>query len=578
MKNQAISWRLHLEALHSLIHVETTVQLKDGDRFSLPAWIPGSYMVREFVRGLQDLRVQTLDGEDVTLEHPDKATWVVRLETPQQVVIRYAIYGRELTVRTAHIDDTHAFFNGANVFLRFEGRAHLPQQVEIAAPETWTAFVSLPQHEGRFTADNYVHLADTAFEIGPHPSFEFQVDGIPHRMIFWGADGLLDKIPQLQADTIALMEQNRDTFQRPLPYERYDIIFHVTPSARGGLEHRDSTTLATPWAYFETEEGYLDMLTLIAHEHFHAYNGRRLAPASLEHIDYSQENYLSELWVIEGFTSYFDELNTLRAGLMTQEQWLERTAKAFSALYRTYGRTRQSLTEASHDAWIRLYRPYEHTRNQTVSYYLKGSLVALAIDLRLRERSGGEVALEHVLQSIWREWQDHNVHYTTESVLRRIGELGGDVVEEDARQWVTGTDEPPYAELLASHGIQWAEEDSKPADFGIVLEPSQDPAVVSSLDEARYDAIGALRPGDEIVALNKRRVRRNEIEARLVALSKGPEDVHTFTVFRLGRQREVSVVLKSAPQIQLSFFETDADNDAAVKTRRSGFFGTEGGQ
>lgn len=575
MKNKAIFWQLELEAAHSLVHVETTLQLEDGDRFTLPTWIPGSYMVREFVRGLQDLRVQTLDGQNVTLEHPDKATWVVRLDAPQEVVVRYAIYGRELSVRTAHIDDTHAFFNGANVFLRFEGRESLPQQVTIAAPKNWIPFVSLPQVEEHFIADDYVHLADTAFEIGPHPLYNFDVDGIPHRMIFWGAHELLAKVPQLVNDTIALIKQNRETFGRPLPYERYDIIFHVTPTARGGLEHRDSTTLATPWAYFETEAGYLDMLTLIAHEHFHAYNGRRLAPHSLQCIDYSKENYLSELWVIEGFTSYFDELNTFRAGLMTQTQWLERTAKAFSALYRTHGRTRQSLAEASHDAWIRLYRPYEHTRNQTVSYYLKGSLVALALDLRLRERTRGEVTLDHVIQSLWRDWQDEDIHYTTQSVLERIGELTDGRVYKEAWQWVLGTEEPPYAELLASHGIEWKLDDSTPADFGIVLEPTQDPAVVSSLDEARFDAIGALRPGDEIVALNQRRVHRKDIETRMVSLSQSGDDAHTFTVFRLGRQREVSVTLKSASQIQLSVFERDADSDTEVKARRGRFFGTE---
>lgn len=545
MNASAIVWNLRLEPEHSLVHLETTLVLKDGHRFELPAWIPGSYMVREFVRGLQDLEVRTLSGEAVTLEHPDKASWVVRLAGPTPVRIRYAVFGHELTVRTAHIDNTHAFFNGANVFLRFEGRAHLPQRIAVQPHETWETFISLPLIEAHYQADDYVHLADTVFEFGPHPSTSFEVDGIPHRMIFWGADGLLDTLPRLVEDTKKLIVQNRETFQSPLPYARYDIVYHVTPTARGGLEHRDSTTLATPWSYFESEGGYLDMLTLIAHEHFHAYNGRRLAPKSLQHIDYSQENYTQELWVIEGFTSYFDELNTFRAGLMTEEQWLERTAKALDALFRVHGRERQSLTEASHDAWIRLYRPYAHTRNQTVSYYLKGSLVALAIDLNMRLHTHGERGLDDVLQSLWTDWQEHDEHYTTDSVLQRIGELSQTSVADEARRWVTEAVEPPYQDLLASHGILWTETPATAPDFGVDFDRSGPFAIVQSIDEARQADVGAFFPGDELVSLDGRRVSAADVPARLQALQSAEGREVTAQVFRLGRLQNLALTFRA---------------------------------
>lgn len=562
MSSTPLRWSLQLAPERSIVHVETRLRLEDGDRFILPTWIPGSYMVREFVRGLQDLQVENLNGQAIPLEHPEKATWVVRLDTPQEVVIRYAVYGRELTVRTTHIDNTHAFFNGANVFLRFDRYADAPQQVQLKAPDGWENFVSLPRVQGYFEARDYVHLADTVFESGPHETHLFHVDNIPHRMIFWGAKGLLNQLPQLEEDTRAIIQANRETFQSPLPYERYDIIFHVTPSARGGLEHRDSTTLATPWAYFETEAGYLDMLTLIAHEHFHAYNGRRLAPASLEAIDYSKENYTQELWVIEGFTSYFDELNTLRAGRMTDAQWLERTGKAFTQLFRTFGRTRQSLTEASFDAWIRLYRPYEHTRNQSVSYYLKGSLVALAIDLTLRGHSGGEYGLERVLQQLWREWKEENIHYTTDSVIRLIAEHSTVEIGTTVQQWVEGTEEPPYQELLATHGIAWREEAAEPADFGITFDTSGDSPVIQSLDETRADALQNLHPGDEVVALNERRVRSEDIQTRLLALSESDAIEHTFTVFRLGRLHQCTVQLHRSTRILLALEDTNSPERA----------------
>lgn len=508
-------------------------------------------MVREFVRGLQDLCVRTHDGQPVVLEHPDKATWIVRLDAPTAVVVRYTVYGHELTVRTAHIDTTHAFFNGANVCLRVESQAHLAQHVRIDAPDGWTAFVSLPDVEGTFAASDYVHLADTVFEIGPHPCHVFDVDGVAHRMIFWGAEGLLHNIAQLEEDTRALILQNSDTFASPLPYTRYDFVFHVTPTARGGLEHRDSTTLATPWAYFETADGYLDMLTLIAHEHFHAYNGRRLTPSSLATIDFSAENYTQELWVIEGFTSHFDELNTHRAGRMTRAQWLARTAKALTQLHGVFGRTRQSLTEASHDAWVRLYRPHAHTRNQTVSYYLKGSLVALAIDLSMRAATDGARGLDDVMQQLWSDWHHRGQSYTTASVLTIIGALSSDAVSTDAQRWVTTTEEPPYRALLEAAGVVW-EETPTPDDGGVVWETSGAHPVVHSIDEARAEAVGGFLPSDEVLAVNGRRVTSGDVKARWTALQEHAGDAeHEAHVFRLGRMTTVRFRLQPSTTIHL---------------------------
>lgn len=570
MTHTPVRWQVRIDAAASIVYVETRLHLHDGDRLALPAWIPGSYLVREFARGLQDLRVETLDGQPVRLEHPDKASWLVRIETPQELVLRYAVYGRELSVRTAHIDDTHAFFNGANVFLAITGREASPQQVSIAVPEGWSSFVSLPAVDGAFQADNYVHLADTVFECGPHKSHRFEVEGVPHRMVFWDPTGVVSDLATLEADCRALIAQNRTTFQSPLPYDRYDLVFHVTPSARGGLEHRDSTTLATPWAAFETSAGYLDMLTLIAHEHFHAYNGRRLAPKALEAVDYSRENFLDELWVIEGFTSYFDELNTLRAGRMTQAQWLERSAKAFTALFRTFGRTRQSLRQASHDAWIRLYRPYEHTRNQTVSYYLKGSLVALAIDLRMRAQTKGERGLEAVLQELWRRWRDHHTHYTSEDVIDVIADLSDASVAADAARWISTTEEPPYAELLATHGLALAEVPAKDgeATFGFTTDLSLDSPVIVSIDEALRAELDALRPGDELVAIDGRRVRSQELLARLGALTRdGATPTCALTIFRHGHERRIEITLRALPTLELTAVDEAEHTHAAGDLR-----------
>lgn len=544
-------FHVRIDPTASLLHIEISLAIEDGDTFFLPVWIPGSYLIREFERAIQDLRIESLSDAKVRLSREDKTTWRIHASAATEVTLRYSIYGHELSVRSAHIDHTHAFFNGANALVCFERFKDCRQHVSITAPEGWISFVSLPEDRHAFVADDYVHLADTAFEIGPHPHHAFEVDGVPHRMIFWGSEGLPLRLPALEEDTRAIIQQNRDTFGRPLPYERYDIIFHITPEVRGGLEHRDSTTLATPWHFFESEEGYLDMLTLIAHEHFHAYNGRRLAPASLEHVDFTRENYTTELWVIEGFTSYFDELNTYKAGKMTYAQWLDRTAKALTRLHQTYGRLRQPLTEASFDAWIRLYRPYEHTRNQTVSYYLKGSLVAMAMDLRMQQVTEGARGLKDVLQELWARWADANVLYTIDSVLKIVRTYTDERIAQEFRDWITGTEEPPYKELLEQRGVIWEEVTSDPPVIGATFDLSGSSPVVASIDEHCAHAFRELLPGDELVAIDGRRVRSATFSARLKAIVGDEPTQHRLTVFQLERLREIEVTLVKQREIRL---------------------------
>lgn len=568
---EPIPWKVYILPHRAQCSVTCTLTMADQDRFYLPAWIPGSYLIREFIRGVQDLVVQTLDGQDVMLERVNKASWRVRLASPTKVRIRYTVYGHELSVRSAHIDHTHAFFNGANVFMCFESKERERHSVHIDAPPTWHSFVSLPQENGAFVADGYELLADTAFEIGPHPFHTFTIQNVPHRIIAWGHAGVLDDLTALEAPIRDLVLENQKTWDAPLPYERYDFIFHITPDARGGLEHRNGTTLATPWGYFNDPEQRPDLLSLIAHEHFHSYNGRRLAPQSLQHIDFESENYTEELWVIEGFTSYFDELNTYRAGGMTRDQWLKRTGEALTRLQGIHGRTRQSLTASSYDAWIRLYRPYEHTRNQTVSYYLKGSLVAMAIDLLLRETSGGSFTLETILRELWTDWRDKQVHYTTRSVLQKLADKLPADAASAVERWVTSTDAVPYERLLHNHGIGWETVPSKPMQHGLAFAATGEAAVIQSIDEAMSDALSGLLPGDELVAINGLRVFRHTIGEHLQACAHGDE-THVVTLFRLGRLHTVSIRIPACTSIQLT---VDASAAPAVQKLRDSWLWTK---
>lgn len=583
-ESDTLNWHVRVSPNESRLYLEARFIAQPGEIGTLPAWIPGSYLIREFVRGISRPHAYSESGEHLYLERCAKAGWrFAGLQEATRVVVRYELYGHELSVRSAHIDSDHAFFNGANAFLRFSNHASAPQHITIEAPDGWRTWCSL-KSEGDATpaeiwaAADYVELADTPFEIGPHESHEFEVAGVPHRFIFWGWQRARIDVARLEADTCKLIETNRAHWGGELPYPRYDFIFHVTPDSRGGLEHRTSTTLATPASWFdidssctetdaanETPAGYLDLLTLIAHEHFHAWNGRRLSPASLEPPNFDEEMFTEELWVIEGFTSYLDELNTLRAGLMPEETYLARLTESLNRLENTPGRQQQSLEEASFDAWIRLYRPWEHSRNQTVSYYLKGALVSLAIDLQLRRDTDGRASLDTLCRQLWQDCYEQGETYTSAQVLERIATLGGEACGARARQWVQSTDDPPFAELLADFGIT-ATRAAQPRPFcGLELGEVQGRTLIRVVRDDGPARHSELVPGDEVLALNDQRVTSSSFNAQLARYKAGTELRVTFS--RFGEVRQTTLKL-AAPRREWKLTLAPNAEDALLRRRQ----------
>lgn len=569
-----INWHVRISPNESRLYIEAQFIAHPNEVGSLPAWIPGSYLIREFVRGITRPQATDHAGRPVYLERCAKAGWrFSELSEATAVRVRYEVYGHELSVRSAHIDSDHAFFNGANAFLRFSEHASSEQSVHIDASGDWQVWCSLDErhteHGARWFAADYVELADTPFEIGAHRTYSFDVEGVPHRFIFWGAERAKIDIPRLAAETTRLIETNRRLWAERLPYPRYDFIFHVTPHSRGGLEHRTSTTLATPSSWFrlpenaddETPEGYLDLLTLIAHEHFHAWNGRRLSPASLEPPNFDEEMFTEELWVIEGFTSYYDELNTLRSGLMPVETYLKRLATSLNRLESTPGRFQQSLEEASFDAWIRLYRPWEHSRNQTVSYYLKGALVSLAIDLLLRTQSAGRCSLDDVVAELWHSWHLRGRHYTSSEVLDLIAKLGGERCGQLARPWVQSPADPPFETLLREMGVLATYETDASPFPGFELGEVGGQTLVRVVRDDGPARHTELVPGDELIAIDGERVTSTSFNELLSSYCAGDEV--TLTYSRFGQLRSCPLKL-AAPR---GTWKLTLDENAAADTR-----------
>jgi predicted metalloprotease with PDZ domain len=508
---------------------------------SLPTWIPGSYLIREFSRYLSEFDLVTPTGDSSsTLQRLDKARWQLDTVEAGTYSVEYSVFAHELTVRTPHVDDTHAFFNGANALLHVAGAGSF--YVSFDLPANWEAFVPLPRDgERSFFANSYDRLADTAFECGPHDAVAFAVGDVPHRLVFWGDEDVAVDKERLRDDIVSIVEFHRNQFGS-LPYERYDFLFHITPTARGGLEHLSSTTLATPWSYFEDPEKYPDLLTLIAHEHFHAWNGKRIRPRELGPFDYQNENYTRGLWVVEGFTSYFDEYNTFRAGLIDEEAYLERLAKSLDRLEQIPGRGVQSVADASYDAWIRLYRPDEDTLNRTVSYYLKGSLIALLIDLTIRERSQGRHRLDEVMKHLYKRFLKDGRGYDEAEMAGIIDQVTGVDLSREFQQWVYGTEELPLDDALTRFGLT-RERESEDADFkiGVRGTHTDNGLEVETVLSSGPNTSANLQPGDRIVAINGRQVKSDNFGMLLKpGDASGAVNAH---LFRLGRLREVELAI-----------------------------------
>ncbi|MGQ0504287.1 MAG: M61 family metallopeptidase, partial [Myxococcaceae bacterium] len=379
----------------------------------LPVWTPGSYLVREYARHVQGVTATgsgqphptdaTGNGQALRVERTDKRTFRVHCEGASAVVVRYRVYANELSVRTSHFDDSHAALNGASLFLYSEALRDQPHRVEIVAPESWTTFVALPFENNAYVAKDYDELVDSPFEVGPHQPIEFVAAGVPHQAVFWGGETL--DVTRVKAELKRVCEQEAKLFGG-LPMQRYLFLVYLTERGRGGLEHQASTALLFSRSAISTPKGWEDFLTLVAHEYFHLWNVKRIKPKAFVPFDYAQEQYTQLLWAFEGTTSYYDNLFVRRAGLMSANRYLARLGETVTSLQTTPGRKTQTLADASLVAWIKQYRPDESSVNTAISYYLKGELVSLLLDLTLRAATQDAKGLDDLMRLLWQRYGD----------------------------------------------------------------------------------------------------------------------------------------------------------------------------
>ncbi|KQV47081.1 peptidase M61 [Pelomonas sp. Root1217] len=482
--------------------------------FSLPVWIPGSYLVREFAKHLSGLTARQ-GGKDLAVEQLDKASWRVRCSgqaRAKALTLSYDVYAFDASVRTAWLDSRRAFFNASSLCLRAHGRESEPHRVILGhLPEGWRVATEMRAAEGCWEAADYDELLDHPFEIGPHWQGEFIAAGVPHRIVVAGAWPSFDG-ERLLADVRRICEAHI-TFWGGAPFERYSFLLWAVDDGHGGLEHRASTALICARRELPTaaesaapSDNYVRLLGLFSHEYFHAWNVKRLRPAEFATFDYQRENYTELLWFFEGFTSYYDELMLCRAGLVDAPRYLKLLAANVNGVLASPGRRVQPLAQASFEAWTKYYRPDENSVNAASNYYGQGALVALCLDLSLRDHKS---SLDALMTRLWKASAGGPVGEV--DILAAVTALGGEDLAAQVHSWVHGTDELPLRELLDAHGVAWRDDgrQSIAQRLGLrVRESALTGVAITHVLAGGAAETGGLNARDEILGCNGWRLRR----------------------------------------------------------------------
>ena len=515
--------RLHLEIddLRSH-HYRVTMTLPHPaprQRLSLPAWIPGSYLVREFARHLSGLKASQ-GRREVALTQIDKHTWEADCSGRGALTLSWRVYAFDSSVRCAWLDAQRGFFNGTGVFLRAEGREADEHRVTLGAlPEGWQVATGLPEvAPGEWSAPDYDALIDHPFELGAFWRGRFTACGTEHEFVVAGALPGFDG-ERLLADTKKICEaqirfwHGRDDGCDPPPFERYVFMLNATDDGYGGLEHRNSTALVCTRRDLprrgdaSSADGYVTLLGLISHEYFHTWNVKRLKPREFAAYELQRENYTRLLWFFEGFTSYYDDLFLVRTGLIDEARYLRLVARTANQVLGTPGRRVQSAAAASFDAWVKYYRPDENSANATVSYYTKGAQIALCLDLTLR--AAGRGSLDEVMRELWRASGGGPIG--EDDILAALRRVGRRDFAPEIAAWVHGTDELPLAELLPALGVDLRRE--RPLlqqRLGARLNEATAGLKVQSVLAGGLAEAAGLSAGDEILALGDWRVVKPE--------------------------------------------------------------------
>jgi predicted metalloprotease with PDZ domain len=541
--------RLDSPATHTAeIELRFTPDADHAD-VTLPAWCPGSYLIRDYARFVRDLDARGDDGHPRKVTKLDKQTWRIERAGARELTVRYGLYGHDLTVRTNHIDHDHAFLHGPATFVYPTTQRAQPIEIELSYPQSWTLTTAATREGNTVRAASIDELYDHPIHLGPTRTFDVPAK-VPTKLAIWGErapGGTFDE-QRLCTDLAAIVDDHIARFGEA-PFASYTFILMLAHDSYGGLEHRASSVNLYNPHFAATRKSYEGLLELLSHELFHAWNGKRIAPRPLLDFDYSHEAYTPCLWVMEGITSHYDRFALRTSGRITAKSLLEKVLDDWARLQATPGRARQSLEQSSFDAWIKLYKPDESNLNTTVSYYLKGGLAMFALDLHIRRRTEGQRSLDDVLRALWQRYGKPGTPHPDDlqPVFEEATGLSlGDVFDRQIR----GTHDPELAAELAHVGLELrtsadpaqTTDGAQPVWLGLTANGTK---VTGVFDGSPAQAAG-ISPGDELVAIDRFRAT-SDGELRSLLAARRPGDAVSIALFRRHRLVEVTATLAAAP-------------------------------
>jgi predicted metalloprotease with PDZ domain len=562
-----IRYTLTFPAPHThYVHIRAEIPSagRESVELSMAVWTPGSYLVREFARHVEAVTAETEGGSALRVEKTTKNRWRVsipRLRSGQAggastVIVSYRVYGREMSVRTNWIESDFAFINGAATFLTEAGASTAlgagtprPHEVSIVPASGWMRSITALDAGARphsYCAPDYDTLVDSPILVGNPELHEFVVDGVPHALANVGDTTFFDT-PRAVKDLEAIVRAHRE-FWGSLPYSRY-VFMNLITEASGGLEHARSSVLMTSRWATRTRKAYLRWLELASHELFHAWNVKRLRPIELGPFDYEREVFTSSLWMVEGITDYYGDVLVLRAGRSSAQEFLDSLSDKIEELQTTPGRAVRSMTDASMDAWIKLYRPDENTPNTAVSYYTKGAVVAFLLDAKIRRATAGRRSLDEVMREAYARYS--GTYGFTPHEFRALAEhVAGSDLGTFWRTAIEGTDELDYSEALEVFGLQFRPANATPngkpkAWIGATTKIDAGRLLIAQVKRETPAYAAGLNADDEIVAIDEVRVRSDRLDERLEQYSPG--DRVSVLVARRDRLRSLDLVFGVEP-------------------------------
>ncbi len=562
-----VQYLVQIENPHqNLVKVTLRFKRKAGQskmRFFLPSWSPGSYLMREYARHIRWIKVEQDNGEALYFEQVTKGEWEVdwnqsllKAES-DGLSVTYEIYCKELTVRTSHVDSTHAFLHGPSYLMGIKGETLKDPTIEFRFPPLWSKLttglkeVSEKREEFIYTAKNYDELVDAPVEIGCQETDGFRHGGKDHFLAYYGPTYPHDQ--NLKADIKKIVETVSAHFSGDLPYDNYTFLTHFAPKLFGGLEHLNSTALQFDGRKLNNRKDYLNYLSLVAHEYFHTWNVKRIRPVELGPFDYENEAYTSLLWLAEGLTSFMDDLLVYRSGLSSLEEYLEAVKNNFEVYFNTPGKKFHSLEMSSFNAWVKLYRPDENSKNSTISYYLKGGLVFSVLHVALLEKGK---SINDFLEALWQHYLARPEKGINKSEIYDIvRNLAGENALSQFATMIETTEDIDFETAYKKMGIEFKWQESPTPWIGADFESIGDRAIVKAvtLDSPAYQA--GLNAGDEILALNGVRTLKEDIDrlSNYMQINKHSD----FLISRLGVIHKLEMAPTTGPRIlkELSVFD-----------------------